>query len=81
MNLRIALVRGATIGAVVALLIHFGLIIKYGRVIIQEPNIAILGLEVLVLIVVLLLACLDFWRDIQKERRAFGGDKQLKKGY
>ena len=37
----------------VAFLVHFGLIVKYGRYLIQEPNVAILVAEITLFLVII----------------------------
>ncbi len=53
------------LGLAVAFLVHFTKIALYGRMIIQEPNLIILSLEIAGLVAVVIFAFLNFiklWR-------------------
>lgn len=47
-------------GLALAFLVHFGLIVAYGTVVIQEPNVIMLSLEIVLLVGIVILGIYNF---------------------
>jgi len=65
MKLRDAVIRGGIIAAAIGLLAHFIIVLFLGNILVQEPNLIILSLEIVGLMVIIVFASLNLIRDIR----------------